>query len=214
MDDRSGTPDRDDRWLPWIGAGAVLGALLWTTMPWLRTATMGTRPYVGTAFAVVALVGWLLMAGGLVGFRRAFGDRYGRLRRASVGATAAGMAVVTALLLRAALAFVLGFGLVLVGVAGLVLSLAFVLGFGLVLVGVAGLGLALWRVEHRPTATAVLLVLAAVLPLVAVGLKLGSVLPLPVGRLLVGTSAPFVPLGVAWAALGYRVRSAADDRER
>jgi hypothetical protein len=163
-------------------------------MPWLRTATMGTRPYVGTAFAVVALVGWLLMAGGLVGFRRAFGDRYGRLRRASVGATAAGMAVVTALLLRAALAFVLG--------------------FGLVLVGVAGLGLALWRVEHRPTATAVLLVLAAVLPLVAVGLKLGSVLPLPVGRLLVGTSAPFVPLGVAWAALGYRVRSAADDRER
>lgn len=211
MDDRSGTPDRDHRWLPWSGAGAVLGALLWTTMPWLQTVAMGTRPYVGTAYDVGALAGWLLMAGGLVGAHRLFRDRYGRLGRVAVVTTGAGVAVVAALHLRSALAFVrAGFRPVHAtgeDPAGLVLSLAFLLGFGLVLVGVGGLGIALWRLEDRPT-LAGLLVLAAVVPFAAVGLRVGSALPVPVGRLLVGTNAAFVPLGVAWAALGYAVWSA------
>jgi hypothetical protein len=93
--------------------------------------------------------------------------------------------------------------------AGLVLSLAFLLGYGLVLVGAGGLGVALRRAEARPALAAGLLVLAAHVPFAAVGLRLGSLLPLPVGRLLVGTNAAFVPFGAAWAALGYRVWSGA-----
>ncbi|MFC6940479.1 hypothetical protein ACFQE8_10985 [Salinirubellus sp. GCM10025818] len=209
MVDRSGTPGRNRRWLPWTGVGAALGALVWTAIPWLRRATLGTRPYVGTVFDVGSLGGWLLMAGGLVGFRLAYGDRYGRLGRASVGTTAVGMSLVALLYVRSVLAFVRA-GLRPVPAtgedpAGLVLTWAFLLGFGLILAGTGGLGLALRRVDGGLTLTTGLLVLAAVLPAVAVGLRFGAVLPLPVGRLLVGTNVAFVPLGAAWVALGYRV---------
>jgi hypothetical protein len=168
---------------------------------------------VGTAFDVGSLAGWLLMFGGLVGAHLVFRDRYGRLGRASVGAMAAGMTLVAGLLLRSVLAFVrAGFRPVPAAgedPAGLVLSLVALLGYGLVFVGTGGLGVALRRAEPRPTLAAGLLVLAALVPLAAVGLRLGSLLPLPVGRLLVGTNAAFVPFGVAWAALGYRVWSEA-----
>jgi len=209
MDDRSTASGSDRRWLAWSGAGSIVGALLWTTMPPLRTAVFGTRPYVGTGFDVVSLAGWLLMLGGLVGFHLGFRDRYGRLGRASVAVTAAGMTVVAGLLLRSALAFLrAGFRPVPStgeDPAGLVLSLAALLGYGLALGGAGGLGLAVWRAEERAPPVAGLLVLAAAVPVVAVGLRLGSFLPLPLGRLLVRTNAAFVPFGVAWAAVGYRV---------
>ena len=211
MTDRPGTPGgahRTRRWLPWLGVAAALGALVWTAMPWLQTAALGTRPYVGTAFDVGSLAGWLLMAGGLVGFHLGFGDRYGRVGRVSVGSTAVGMAVVALLYLRSVLAFVrAGFRAVPAtgeDPSGLVPAWAFLLGFGLVLAGSGGLGLSLRRVDGRLTPTAGLLVLAAALPAVAVGLRFGSALPLPLGRLLVGTNAALVPLGAAWVALGYR----------
>lgn len=213
MVDHRGAPGRYHRWLPWSGAGAVLGALLWTAMPWAQRAVLGTRPYVGTAFDVGSLVGWLLMLGGLAGAHLVFGDRYGRVGRASAGAVGAGMALVAVLHLRSVLAFArAGFRPVPAtgeDPAELVLSLAFLLGYGLVFVGSGGLGFALRRVETRPAFAAGLLVLAALVPFVAVGLGMGSLLPLPVGRLLVGTNAAFLPLGVAWMALGYRVWSVA-----
>ena len=194
-----------------LGAGAMLGALVWTVMPWIQAAALGSRPYVGTAFDVGSFVGWLLMAAGLAGVHLAFRDGYGRVGRAGVGTTAAGMVPIALLYLRSVLAFVrAGFRPVPAtgeDPAGLVLAWAFLLGFALVLVGAGGLGLALRRVDGRLTPTAGLLVLAAVLPAVAVGLRFGSVLPLPAGRLLVGTNAAFVPLGAAWVALGYRVWS-------
>jgi hypothetical protein len=206
-----GASGHDRRWLPWSGAGAALGALLWTTMPWAGRAALGTRPYAGTAFDVGSFVGWLLMLGGLAGAHLVFRDRYGRLGRASTGATGLGMVLVAGLLLGSVLAFVrAGFRPVPAtgeDPAGLVLSLAFLLGYGLVFVGAGGLGVALRRAEPRPTLAAGLLVFAALVPFAAVGLRLGSLLPLPVGRLLVRTNAAFVPFGAAWAALGYRVWS-------
>ena len=165
----------------------------------------------GTVFDVGSLAGWLLMAGGLVRFHLPFGHRYGRVGRASAGANAVGMAVVAGLLLRSVLAFVrAGFRVVPAtgeDPSGLVLTWAFLLrfGFGFVLAGSGGHGLSLRRVDGRLTLTAGVLVLAAALPLVAVGLRFGSGLPLLLGRLLVGTNATFVPLGAAWVALGYRV---------
>ena len=194
------------------GSRAALGALVWTAMPWLRTTVLGSRPYVGTAFDVGSLAGWLLMAGGLIGFRFAFHGGYGRIGRASTGVTTVGMALVALLYLRSALAFV-GAGFRPVPAtgadpAGLALTWAFLLGFGLVIAGAGGLGRTLRRVDGRLTPASGLLVLAAILPVVAVGLRFGEVLPLPVGQLLVGTNAVFVPLGPAWAALGYRVWSA------
>ena len=211
MADRSGAPSYDRRWLPWSGVAGAVGAPLWMAIPPLRTAVLGTRPYVGTAFDVGSFLGWLLMLGGLVGAHAVFRDRYGRLGRASAGLLGVGMVVVAGLLLRSVFVFVrAGFRPVPAtgeDPAGLVLSLAFLLGYGLVLVGAGGLGAALWRTDGRPTLTAGLLVLAAVVPFAAVGLRLGSLLPLPLGRLLVGTNAAFVPFGVAWAALGYRVWS-------
>lgn len=180
-------------------------------MPWAEGVVLGSRPYVGTAFDVGSLVGWLLMLGGLVGAHLVFGDRYGRLGRASAVAVGAGMVLIAGLLLRSVVAFARG-GFRPVPAtgedpAGLVLSLAFLLGYGLVFVGSGGLGFALRRAEPQATLVARLLVLAAVVPFAAVGLRLGSLLPLPVGRLLVGTNAAFVPFGVAWGALGYRVWS-------
>ena len=215
-----GASGHDRHWLPWSGVGAALGALLWTAMPWAERVALGTRPYVGTAFDVGSLAGWLLMFGGLVGAHRVFGDRYGRLGRASTGAVGVGMVLVAALLLRSALAFArAGFRPVPAtgeDPAWLVLSLVFLVGYGLVLLGAGGLGVALRRTGDRPAFAAGLLVLAAVVPFVAVGLRLGSLLPLLLGRLLVGTNAAFVPFGAAWAALGYRVwseaRGAATDR--
>lgn len=124
-------------------------------------------------------------------------------------ATAVGMAVVAGLLLRSVLAFVrAGFRVVPAtgeDPSGLVLTWTFLLGFGVVLAGSGGLGLSLRRVDGRLTLTAGLPLLTAALPLVVVGLRFGSALPLPLGRLLVGTNAAFVPLGAAGVALGYRV---------
>jgi hypothetical protein len=162
--------------------------------------SLGTRPYVGTGYDVLSLVGWVLMAAGLCGLHRLFRDRYG-LRGTVAGAiTGAGMALVALLLLRSVSAFVTaGFRPVPAtgeDPAGLVLTWLALLGFGLTLVGAVGVGLALWSLEPRPTLTAALLVLAGVV------LRVTSLLPVPLGRLLVETNAPLVPLGLAWLSLG------------
>lgn len=194
------TRDGPPRWVPLSGLAAVPGAALWLLAPWLQVMSLGTRPYVGTGYDVLSLVGWVLMAAGLCGLHRLFRDRYG-LRGTVAGAiTGAGMALVALLLLRSVSAFVTaGFRPVPAtgeDPAGLVLTWLALLGFGLTLVGAVGVGLALWSLEPRPTLTAALLVLAGVV------LRVTSLLPVPLGRLLVETNAPLVPLGLAWLSLG------------
>ncbi|WP_152041922.1 hypothetical protein [Salinigranum salinum] len=204
---------RDGAWAPLSGVAAVVGSVLWMAMPWLQLAALGTRPYVGTAFDVGSFLGWLLMAVGLVGARTAFGDRYGRVGRAGVALSGAGMTVVAGLLLRRVAVFVdAGFRRVPAtgeDPAGLVLTWAFLLGFGLVFVGGGLLGVALWRLGlGRPLAAGVL-VAAPMLVLLLLVLRLLSLLPLPFGRALVGTNIAFVPLAVGWMALGRLVYTVA-----
>lgn len=94
---------------------------------------------------------------------------------------------------------------------GLLLTWTTLLGLGFTVVGAGGLGVALRRVADPPRAAAVLLAAAAAVPLLVVGLRLLSMLPLPVGRLVVSTNAALLPLGVGWVALGAAVRSRAAD---
>lgn len=175
-------------------------------MPWLQLVTFGTRPYVATGFDVGSLAGWLLMLGGLVGVRVAFHDRYGRVGQVAVGVIGAGMVVVAGLLFRRVVVLV-GAGLRAIPAtgespAGLVLTWAFLLGFGLVFAGAGLLGVALWRVDSLPSLAAGVLVATPMLVVLATGLRVLSVLPAPVGAVLVGTNAAFVPFAVGWALLG------------
>lgn len=95
--------------------------------------------------------------------------------------------------------------------AGLLLTWTTLLGLALTVAGAGGLGLALRRVDDPPRAAVVLLAAAAAVPHLVVGLRLRSLLPLPVGRLVVSTDAALLPLGVGWVALGAAVRSRAAD---
>jgi hypothetical protein len=182
-------------------------------MPWVQTAVFGTRPYVATVFDVVAWVGWLLMVAGLVGFRSAFQHRYGRLGRVGVSTTGVGMALVALVYSRSVVAFA-GAGFRPVPAtgedpAGLVVTLGIVLGLGLTVVGAGSLGVALRRLDDSTVAaTAVLLVVAPVVPVLAIALRLFSLLPLSLGMLLVGSNLALVPFGVGWMALGRLVWSA------
>lgn len=209
---------RPGRWVPWSGLAASLGALLWLATPWVRDAVLGTRPYVASVFDVGSLAGVLLMTAGLVGVRAVFGGRYGRLGRVSVGMTAVGMTVVAGLSARSVVAFVdAGFRAVPAtgeDPAGLVLTFAALLGLGCTFAGAGGIGLALRRIEDGPVVTSGLLLLAPAVPLAAIALRLLSALPLPLGRLVVGTNVVLVPLGLGWVALGLVVRSRARSNGR
>lgn len=200
---------RSQPWVARCGLGAVVGAAIWVAMPWLQHLSFGTRPSVATGFDVGSLVGWLLMGGGLVGVRTVFHDRYGRLGRVAVGLLGVGMVVVAGLLFRPMMVFV-GAGLRPVPAtgedpAGLVLTWVFLLGIGLVIAGTGLLGVALWRVDSSFSLTAGVLVTTPVLLLLTIGLRALSVLPTPVGAVLVGTNVAFVPFAVGWALLGWLV---------
>lgn len=186
-------------------AGAV-GAVVWTTVPWLERVAYGTRPYVATWFDAVAFVGIALMAVGLVGVRARFGGRFGRAGRVGLGLVAVGVILLCAVRARSVVVLVdAGFRAVPAtgeDPAGLVLTWATLLGYGFALAGAGLLGLALRRIDRRPRLTVGLLVVAPLVPALAVGLRLLGILPLPVGRLLVGTNGALVPFGLGWAALG------------
>jgi hypothetical protein len=188
------------------GLAAAVGAIVWTAVPWLERAAYGTRPYVATGFDGVAFVGVVLMAVGLAGVRTRFGARFGRPGRIGLGLVAVGLVLVGAVRARSVVVLVAE-GLRAVPAtgespAGLVLTWATLLGYGCALAGAGLLGLALRRIDRRPRPTVALLVAAPLVPAVAVGLRLLGVLPLPLGRLLVGTNAALVPFGLGWAALG------------
>jgi hypothetical protein len=169
-------------------------------------AVFGTRPYVATVFDLVGWVGWLLMAAGLAGFHSMFGSRYGRLGHVGVWTTGVGMALVALVQTRAVLAFVdAGFRAVPAtgeDPAGLVVTLTLVLGLTLAVSGAGVLGVTLSRLEVRPSSTAILLVAAAVVPALAVSLRHLSLLPTPLGMLLLRANLVHVPFGVGWMALG------------
>jgi hypothetical protein len=208
--DGDGTARSAPAWVGRAGTAAVAGAVAWTATPWFRRLVLGDRPYVGTAFDVASLAGWVLMAAGLVGAHTAFRADYGRSGRVAVGTTAAGMALVAALLGRSVAAFV-GAGLRAVPAtgedpAGLVLSVAAFLGLALTVAGAGLLGVALRRATGEWTPASVLLVAALAVPVLGTALRLAGALPRPVGRLLVRTNLALVPLGAAWVALGVAVR--------
>lgn len=189
----------------------MVGAVLSIVLPWVQTAVLGTRPYLASVFDVASLVGWLLMLIGLGGAYAAFDDQFGPLGRVSVGTTAVGMALVSALLFRRVVLFVdAGFRAVPATgeePAGLLLSTATVLGLGLTVVGAGGVGLALRRVETRPAVTPWLLLLAPTVPLVVIAVDLLFALPVELGRLLVGSNAVLLPFSLGWLALGAAVLS-------
>ncbi|SEO68994.1 hypothetical protein SAMN04487948_104191 [Halogranum amylolyticum] len=184
----------------------MLGAVLWTAMPWVQRIALGTRPYVATAYDVVACAGWLLMVWGLVGFRSTFRAQYGRLGRVGVWTTGVGMALVAVVLARAVVAFVdAGFRAVPAtgeDPAGLVVTITAFLGLGVTLTGAGVLGVALRRLEGPTFSASLLLVGAAVVPALVVGLRFLSLLPLALGMLVVRTPLVLVPFGVGWLALG------------
>lgn len=184
---------------------AVVGSLVWTTTPWIDRALLGDRPYVATAFDVPLLVGWLLMAVGLAGAHAAVGDRVGRAGRAGLATAGAGMALVATVYARAVAAFVrAGFRAVPAtgeDPAGLLVTYAVLVGFAATLAGTGLLGLGLRRADLGGPGT-VLLLAAPTVPAALVGLRAVALLPLPVGRLVVSTTAALVPLGLAWLALG------------
>ncbi|AUV83378.1 hypothetical protein C2R22_18440 [Salinigranum rubrum] len=194
------------RWVTWTGAGAVVGTVLWFAMPWFALVRFGTRPYVATGFDVGSFVGWLLMAGGLVGAWFRFGGRLGRAGRFGFGLTAVGMVLVAGLLGRRVVVFV-GAGFRAVPAtgedpAGLLLTWAFLLGFGLVFVGVGLLGVGLRRLAASPPLTASVLAVTPLLTTLLVGLRFLSALPLSFGTALVRTNLAFLPLTVGWVLLG------------
>ena len=218
MSGRTRTGRRPDRWTARAGLAAVVGAAVWTATPWMRTAVYGDRPYVATAFDAASLLGWLLMAVGLVGVRAAFGEHDGRLGRASLGATAIGMVILGTLSLRSVVVFV-GAGFRAVPAtgedpAGLLLLWATLIGLGLTLAGAGGLGLSLRRVEAVPPVVTALLLAVPAVVLVAVAFRFVGGVPVWVGRLLVTTDAVLVPFGLAWAALGATLAAHARSPDR
>lgn len=203
------------RLVAWSGIAASAGAVLWVAMPWLQLATLGTRPYVATGFDVVAFVGWSLMAAGLTGARSRFGDCLGRVGRIGVGLAAVGMSIVAVLYLRRAVVFA-GAGFRAVPAtgedpSGLVLTWAVLLGFGLTLAGSGLLGVCLRRLDRRSSLAGGLLVVAPLFVVLVVGLGVGSLLPLPVGRAVVRTNLVLIPFAIGWMELGRLVYTASRD---
>jgi hypothetical protein len=199
----------------WSGVAAVGGAVLWTLPPWLQLATIGTRPYVATPFDVGTLVGWLLMLAGLGGARACYGDRLGRIGRVGLGLSAVGMVLVAGLYLRRVVVFA-GSGFRPVPATGedptgLVLTWAVLLGFGLTLAGAGLLGVGLWRLDRRGSLAGGLLVAAPLFVVLVVGLGVGSLLPLPIGRAVVRTNLGVVPFAIGWMALGRSVYTRSRD---
>jgi len=200
------------------GVGAIVGSLVWMATPWVQTAVLGDRPYVASVFDVTSFGGWALMLVGLVGYHSAFRDEHGRVGRIGVGLTGIGMVLVALLELRSVATFV-GAGFRAVPAtgedpAGLVVTLGFVLGLGCTVVGAGVIGVA-WRRAGTATTTGALLLLSApTVPLFLVVLRVLTVVPLPVGRLVVSTNAALLPLGISWLALGRLVlrRSTRADR--
>jgi len=215
QDDGSG--DRRGRGrLRWGGVAAVVGTALSTGSPWVRTAVLGSRPYVASAFDAVSLAGWLLMLAGLASAHATFAGRFGRLGRASVGTTAVGMGLVSALLLRRVARFAdAGFRAVPAtgeDPAALPLSLLATAGYALTVAGAGGIGAALRAIDDRPPVTPWLLLLAPTVPLALIVIDRLADLPLAVGRVLVSTNAVLVPFGLGWIALGVLVWSRARPR--
>ncbi|WP_426963668.1 hypothetical protein [Haloparvum alkalitolerans] len=193
---------------PRAGAVAACGALAWTLAPTLALAALGTRPYAGTGFDLLALVGWLGVGLGALGLGRAFGPSPTRVDRAGLGLFALGWVLLAGLHARSAAAYVAaGFTPVPAtgeDPAGLLLTLLFLFGYAAVLLGTGALGLAVRaRGEGVRTAAAGWLLLAApAVPAVLVLLDLLGAFPLSVSRVLVTTNAALVPLGLAWIAVG------------
>lgn len=203
------------RLVAWSGVAASVGAILWAAMPWLQLATLGTRPYVATGFDVVALAGWSLMAAGLAGARSCFGEHLDQVGGVGIGLSAVGMFMVAALQLRRVIVFA-GAGFRPVPAtgenpAGLVLTWAFLLGFGLTLAGAGLLGVSLRRLGRRCSLTGGLLVVAPLFVVLVAGLGIGSLLPLPVRRVIVRTNLVFVPFAISWVVFGRSVYTASRD---
>lgn len=200
---------RVHRWLPWSGVAAVVGTTLVIGTPWGQTAVFGTRPYATSLFDVSSFAGWLLMVASLVGVYVIFNDQSARRGRISVMTTAAGMAIMSVLLLRRVVLFVdAGFHAIPAtgeDPAGLLLSITTVLGLALTVIGAGGIGLALRRIGIFSVITSRLLLLAPILPGILIAFNQLVGLPLPVGRLFVRTNVILVPFGLGWLALGLRV---------
>jgi hypothetical protein len=195
-----------NRWLPLAGVAAIVGSILWMATPWVQTAVLGDRPYVASAFDVASFASWTLMLVGLIGYHRAFRNEHGRMGRLGVGLAGIGMVLVALLELRSVSTFVdAGFRSVPAtgeDPAGLVVTLGLVLGLGCTVVGAGVIGVAVRRGGTAATMGAFLLLSAPAVPLFLVVLRFLSVLPLPVGRLVVSTNAALLPLGLGWLALG------------
>ncbi|WP_058366636.1 hypothetical protein [Haloparvum sedimenti] len=192
---------------PRAGAVAACGALAWTLAPTLALAAYGTRPYGGTGFDLLALVGWLGVGIGALGLGRAFGPSPTRVDRAGLGLFALGWVLLAGLHARSAAAYVAaGFTPVPAtgeDPAGLLLTWLFLSGYAAVLLGTGALGLAVRaRGEGIRTAAGWLLLVAPAVPAVLVLLDLLRAFPPAVGRVLVTTNAALVPLGIAWIAVG------------
>lgn len=202
-------------WVRSSGVGAAFGAVLWVSMPWLQLATVGTRPYVATVFDVGECAGWLLLAGGLVGVRARFGDRFGRSGRAGLWLSGVGMSLVGVVLLRSVAVYV-GAGFRAVpstgaDPAGLLLTWGLLLGFGLAVGGTGLLGVGLHRLDRETPLTTGLLLAAPLFPTLLVGARLLGVLPLSVGVVLVRTNVALVPFAVGWLALARLVLVGGDE---
>ena len=215
-DEMSRETRRSARMGRWSAVAAIAGGLAWMAVPWVQTAVLGDRPYVATGFDVLSFVGWVAMAAGLLGFRSAFVGRDRRLGRLGVGLTGFGMTLVAGLLLRSVIRFVrAGFRAVPAtgeDPAGLLVTLATVVGLGATLLGVGLIGVALLRRDGAHPVAVALLLSAPAVPIALVAFRLASLLPAPIGRVVVTTNAALLPLGVAWVALGALVwtRSSGD----
>lgn len=199
------------------GVAAVVGGLLWAAAPWAKYAVYGDRPYVATGFDLVTFVGLAAVAVGVVGFRTAFRSEYGRLGTVGVASTGGGVLVLAALAGRSVLVFVAA-GFRAVPATGedptaLVLTFATFLGLGLSLVGAGALGVETRRLTGRWTLPAGTLLSALVVPVLVLALGTASMLPLSIRVLAVRTNGVFLPLALAWVALGAMVRSRARDRD-
>lgn len=193
-------------WVTWTSIAAIAGNLFWMLVPWIQMAVLGDHPYVASVFDVLSLVAWVSMAAGLLGFHTVFHRHYGRIGQFGVGLAGFGMTVVAGLLLRSVITFVqAGFRAVPAtgeDPAGLLISLGTLIGLGFTLLGAGAIGIALLRIGGTHVAGIALLLSAPTVPIVFVVLRVSSLLPTPIGRIVVMTNAVLLPFGVAWLALG------------